>query len=716
MQNRTVWLVGSAVVTVAVVVGAIAVVANSDGASKAKPVAPSSVAQAVTATAKAKARKFTIEGKLTPAMAAYFGGSTLSGSGVADFTTDTARWSVTVPKQVGGTINVVARGNMTWVDVGARGEYVELATAADYVAYDRVPLVRDLVEVTNPFRDLNLADSTAAPVEHKPVAQGDAGGSPLVRAQLAAFVSVAKVGDSLPADTSVNLSGDCSGNNTTLSVEDEEVGTPDPKAVTSDFDITQVATEDDVLTSWNTTVTTQDVDSGVCSVGVSLTDTGDNGFDVVTSLDNPIPPVQLSTPNELKTVSVTTTQHFEIACDEGTWAGSSETEFAGYDTTNTVGTAESTVTQTPPTGGGHVTIELAKGSAVVTSDEIFGSTETVATVASLGDGNAPLTTSQSEKVTYSRHIDATGTSEADPSDDDSEVSLILDVAGSVGLTETGSFIGPRSTTDDASYELPATINCDDHTLTFGTDVPFGAIALERTQAAAPQLASTTTVTDWRTQILVDATSAAATQTPTPSPSGSTLPVPVTSPAGTAAPESSPPASAIASSATPTTPPAPLTANVLGATQAQWGSTHRPDPNIPGNYDPSSTDAYPGAPVQDQIQTVTVANDRVQGYLQLFTPHTTQSQADDQIRANLPADAILAGSVVNLGACAVEQWTSRSLAAADPGRTSGLITVSFTDSYDIDVNAYNAADVRLAFVNVSAGQPLTLTSADQQICG
>lgn len=499
-------------------------------------------------------------------MAAYFGGSTLSGSGVANFTTDTAQWSVTVPKQVGGTINVVARGNKTWVDVGARGQYVELATAADYLAYDRVPLVRDLVEVTNPFRDLNLADSTAAPVQHKPLARGNAGVSPPVRAQLAAFVLGAKVGDSVPADTSVNLSGDCSGNNTTLSVEDEEVGTPDPKAITSDFDITQVATEDDVLTSWNTTVTTQDVDSGVCSVGVSFTDSGDNGFDVVTSLDNPIPPVQLSTPNELKTVSVTTTQHFEIPCDEGTWSGSSETEFAGYDTTNTVGTAESTVTQTPPTGGGHVTIELAQGSAVVTSDEIFGSTETVSTVASLGDGNAPLTTSQSEKVTYSRHIDATGASEADPSDGDAEVSLILDVAGSVGLTETGSFIGPRSTTDDASYELPATINCDDHTLTFGSDVPFGAIALERTQAAAPQLASTTTVADWRTQILVDATSP-ATQTPTPSSSGSTPPVPVVSPAGTVAPESSPPPSPVASSATP---PAPLTANVLGATQKRSG--------------------------------------------------------------------------------------------------------------------------------------------------
>lgn len=114
--------------------------------------------------------------------------------------------------------------------------------------------------------------------------------------------------------------------------------------------------------------------------------------------------------------------------------------------------------------------------------------------------------------------------------------------------------------------------------------------------------------------------------------------------------------------------------------------------------------------------MTVANGRVQRYLQLFTPHTTQSQADDQIMANLPADAILAEPVVNLGACAVEQWTSRSLAAADSGQTSGLITVSFTDSYDIDVTAYNAADVRLAFVTVSAGRPLTLTSPDQQICG
>ena len=153
-------------VAAAATVGVL-VFTSSGGNSAPRPSAASSVVRAVEATAKAHARRFTVTGQLTKAVAAYFGGSAVTGAGVADFADDIARWRLTVPPQVGGVIAVVAKGNRTWVDVGARGRYVLLTSDADYRAYDSVPLVRDLVEVTNPFRDLNLAESTPARVQRK---------------------------------------------------------------------------------------------------------------------------------------------------------------------------------------------------------------------------------------------------------------------------------------------------------------------------------------------------------------------------------------------------------------------------------------------------------------------------------------------------------------------------------------------------------------------
>jgi hypothetical protein len=729
-QRRKLLLVGSVVTAIAVVI-AVVVVVGTGGGSKVKPVAPKSVIQAVSATTKAKARRFTISGTLTPAMAAYFGGSTLTGSGVADFTTDTAQWTVTVPKQIGGSIEVVARGNDTWVDVGDRGQFVELATAADYQEYDRVPLVRDLVEVTNPFRDLNLASSTAAPVEQKSIAFGGSNTSQPT-ARLASFTSGAIADNSLPADTSLDLEGDCKGNDTTLSLENEEVGTPDPKVLTTDYDVTDKTAEDDVLSSWNsTTITTQDVDSGVCSVKVSLEKGEDGGFDIVMSIDNPIPPVHLSTPGGgglLKTFSLTTTEHLATACDVGTWSGTSDTEFAGFDSTIGGGSDTATVSQSPVVGGGRLTIKLGHGSAVVTSSETFKSTETVSSEITFDNGAAPAETSSSHPVTYTRQVAASGTSEAEPdddqssggkaadehsaepeagddessaaaseSDDDAEVALVLAVAGPVSLTESGSFVGAQSTERNGDFEIPATINCDDHQLTLGNELPFGLVTLKRTVAGLPQLGSTTTVSDWRVQVLQGAAS--------PSPTPLTPPAPVTS-SGVITPIPSNPAS----------PAPPLSANVLGATQAQWDSEHQVDPNIPGNYDPASSDAYPGAYVQDRFQTVTFADGRVQQYQQFFTPNTTQAQADEQVKANLPADAIMAEPAENLGECEGEEWTSRSLVAADSSQTSGLIFVTFTDSYMTFDFGYSPSDVRVAFVNVASGRPFPLTPADKGLCG
>lgn len=47
-----------------------------------------------------------------------------------------------------------------------------LQSIGDYTGYDQVPLVRDLIVLTNPFRALNLVESTPATPHRKPLSLG----------------------------------------------------------------------------------------------------------------------------------------------------------------------------------------------------------------------------------------------------------------------------------------------------------------------------------------------------------------------------------------------------------------------------------------------------------------------------------------------------------------------------------------------------------------
>ena len=499
--------------------------------------------------------------------------------------------------------------------------------------------------------------------------------------------------DQAEGGPSVNTSADCSGNNPSVSIEDEEIGTPDPKAITEDFDITDTQTEDEPLESWpSQTVSVQDVDDGVCSVEVSLKDASAEGFDMEVSIDNPIPPVHLSIPGEVQTYSVTNTYHYAVPCDQGTWSGTSEVEIPGFSTVSS-GTSTFTTTQTNPTGGGPVQIELGADSADVTSHETLHSIETDTAEIVLGD--APPSYTRTERhVTYTRHITATGDTEALGGDED-EVPLSISVSGLAALEENGSFIGPRSETLTTGYTLSGTINCESHQLTLEDDKPFGAITLNRTSAAPPQLQSTTTVRQWRTQFLTDTATPPA-PTPTPPPTTTVPPTPTTS--------------------APPGPVKPLAPNVLGASQTQWNQHHRKDPAVTGNYDPQPAGTYPGSFTQDRFVGVSFVGGEVSSYAQQFALHTDQSRADQAIKQYLPADASLAAGPANLGPCGAEEWTSASLAASQPAGSHGVVSVTFTDSYALGQPGYSAADVRQAFVQITPGPVTPLTKSAVAVCG
>ena len=151
-------------------------------------------------------------------------------------------------------------------------------------------------------------------------------------------------------------------------------------------------------------------------------------------------------------------------------------------------------------------------------------------------------------------------------------------------------------------------------------------------------------------------------------------------------------------------PKVFTLTGFGATEAAWSAHHRLDPALGdpsagyGYYDPHPG-LYPGVTDGDEFY-VTFEHGRVADYSQNFAPRTSQASATRGVRAFLPADAKLVAGPRNAGPCAIEDFTSHSLAVADhTGATKwGVVTVTFFSYY---VNAagvpYSHTNVESAFV-------------------
>lgn len=678
-RRRRVVLITFSVILLLVGAGVAGVLAGSR-ARTVKPVAAPSTLAAIRATAKSGLRPFTVTAALTPALAAYFGGGTITGAGIADFSNDKAQWTLSTPAQMGKTIAVFADRGATFVDVGATGEWVLLQTAADYRGYDQLPLVRDLVVLTNPFRELNLAESTPAPPHPKQLSLGAWRGGSSTGFVLAAYRRA------LPA---VTQSVACNNGSTASSPSGQSAqGSPDTKVLTTDFGLTSQTDAETMQTvsSWPKTTTTVDsIDSGVCSIETSVDQTS-NGYDITLEFKNPVPASTTTIPRFTmqRTYSYTQVFHYAVPCDQGKWHGTSHLTIPGF--SNDSGAASSR--QTAATGGGDLTLSIGSSKATLTTDETFEARETQ--IITIPNGAGSTTISSSHPVTYTRKFNQDGLVESFPASStatvskSSTVAIDLTLSGDVTLAETGSFIGQRQDVRRATYGLQATIDCATHELTLNS-AAFGDITLTQISAAPPVLQSTSLSQNWRTQFLPH---------PTPNP-GPTSPTPT-------------------SSASPG-PPNPPAANVLGAGKSAWVSHHHADPTMDGNFDPNPG-AYPGSPSQDRFLGVQDLNGLIDSYTQQFAPHTNQAAADAQVRAFLPADAVQAVPATPLGRCAAEEWTSRSLAAAVGKGSQGTITVTYDAQYGFGPTSYNASDNRTAFIQTSFGGVIPKAELNATICG
>ena len=151
---------------------------------------------------------------------------------------------------------------------------------------------------------------------------------------------------------------------------------------------------------------------------------------------------------------------------------------------------------------------------------------------------------------------------------------------------------------------------------------------------------------------------------------------------------------------PGPPLVPLTG--IGATEGAWRARHRADVEFPGGgaYDPEPG-AFPGSVTNDKYN-VTFGRGRVDAYTVKFRPGGNQAAASALVKGELPADAKLVVSPKPLGKCAAEELESRSLGAAEQGRS--VIVVTYESHYDLSEVPYNAGSVVQAFVSLTPGPP------------
>ena len=151
---------------------------------------------------------------------------------------------------------------------------------------------------------------------------------------------------------------------------------------------------------------------------------------------------------------------------------------------------------------------------------------------------------------------------------------------------------------------------------------------------------------------------------------------------------------------PGPPLVPLTG--IGATEGAWRARHRADVEFPGGgaYDPEPG-AFPGSVTNDKYN-VTFGRGRVDAYTVKFRPGGNQAAASALVKGELPVDAKLVVSPKPLGKCAAEELESRSLGAAEQGRS--VIVVTYESHYDLSEVPYNAGSVVQAFVSLTPGPP------------
>jgi hypothetical protein len=333
-------------------------------------------------------RHFALTLQFTAGVRRFLGDSCaapLTGEGVVNFKKRQASWTVALPAALGGTIHAVARRGIIYLSgplVTPKGGWLMLRTRADYAAFDKVPLLRDVVVLTDPLGSVTLVASART---HSRRHHGATHASARPPASQAA--SVPSVKTSCDNGTKV---ADSSGETS--------------KQLTDTFSFGTTA-EGDALKAWSKNkVSAEANQDGLCEIKATLENADNNGFDVTIEFANPVAPITIPMAGLKDAVTYTQTYHFREACFAGTWEGTEDGLYVPAVETS-IGTATSAAQ-----GEGTVTLVMNTTAATVMTTQTFKGGYTHPFPEFIFDGENLLTVEGSITVPYTavRSITASG--------------------------------------------------------------------------------------------------------------------------------------------------------------------------------------------------------------------------------------------------------------------------------------------------------------------
>ncbi len=340
----------------------------------ARPSAPSDVLAGIRATVADKRQAFDETVTLTPGLAKVLDASspTLSGSGEVDYATKRAEWTLTLPAMFRGNLKVISIGPTTYVSVPMLGsDWISLTSAKDYSDFDSIPLLRDLVVLTNPLRQIDLLSS-----EHQLPATS-ASGSGTTRLLSAKSTPTPKVtpkptpaptSTPSPAPTAYPTPSPSPGSIGCSSFEIAHPQIPDfangiipalENEFADQFGIGTTANRDGIKRWRKNSISADGNEDGICIIRIAVEDLNTNGFNVVLSITIPdLPPgLHINAPALDGAFSFSLVEHITFPnCGNGTWKASVLSAPAFFP----VG-QEGTITWGPWTATGTAYLKLTTG-------------------------------------------------------------------------------------------------------------------------------------------------------------------------------------------------------------------------------------------------------------------------------------------------------------------------------------------------------------------
>jgi hypothetical protein len=464
--------------TATVAVASLAAACSSSSGSP--PSAPRAAVQAVSQTIAGKASSFNLTVNLSAPLQHLLGASqaSLTGSGVVDYSTKRAMWSIAMPPAFGQPLRVVAVGDTTYLTVPGgnsadpQARWIAVSSVQGYSSLDQIPFVRDLVVLTNPLRGLALVDSVHQAATTTSLAPPN---DPGATVKLMSYRN-----DSVPI-----ASANCPDDPTAAQVDSGSVN----GQIADTLSINQQATAT-TLKSWVTNeITAYQGREGLCSFSVSVNNADDGGFDVVYSLQEATP-ANITPPNLQYVFEMKDTLHIAPPpCLPGKWTASLPSD-GSYPW---LLTSTGDTTYSPWTGHGTVEIGISSdGEITYDATGTYNSTQTVPNYfADIYEGDPVLTEPVNESLSIKGPLypvvnPAFGSlpSQNGPIDIIINGTAELTIAGGNYTGMDGSQTKPVLETITGSY----TCSPDTGTGTITADVPnFGDLTFTKSNGEPPNI-------------------------------------------------------------------------------------------------------------------------------------------------------------------------------------------------------------------------------------